>query len=126
MTTIATEKERRQHKRYDIDSGGFALIRSNGSEVLGSIKDISAGGFSLTHIDDCVDMAELSSLAISLISEKSCFEQFCSGRSIWSKREESQFNETKVKMRCCGVEFEQLNNEKQTQLNQFIDSLQTT
>ena len=126
MTSITTEKDRREHKRYDIDSGGFALIRSNGSEVLGSIKDISAGGFSLTHIDDCEDMAELSSLAISLISEKSCFEQFCSGRSIWSKREENQFSETKVKMRCCGVEFEQLNNEKQIQLNQFIDSLQTT
>jgi hypothetical protein len=125
MTSIAAEKDKRQHKRYDIDSGGFALIRSNGTEVLGSIKDISAEGLSLTHIDDCADIAELSSLTICLISEESCLEEFCDGRSIWSKREENDFSDAKVKMRCCGVEFEQLNNEKQIQLNQFIDTFQT-
>ena len=115
-------KDRRQHRRYDINSGGFAMIRSGDTEVLGSIKDISAGGLSLSHIDDCNEITERSSLAIDLISEKLCAEQF-SGRSIWSKKEKSGFTTTRVNMRCCGIAFEQLNNEMRAQLNEFITSL---
>ena len=120
--TSTTGKDRRQHERYDIASGGFALLRSDNKEVLGSIKDISTGGFRLSHIDDNEDIGNFSRITINLISGKNCYEQF-NGRSIWSKRERGGFTATLVKMKQCGIEFEQLNNEMQLQLDEFINSL---
>ena len=122
MTSMTTGKDRRQHERYDIASGGFALLQSNETEVLGSIKDISAGGLSLSHIDENEDIHNFSRITINLISEKTCYEHF-TGKNIWSKRERGGFTATSVKMKQCGIEFEQLNNEMQLQLNEFIDSL---
>ena len=122
MDSIATGKDRREHERYDVDSGGFALIRSDDTEVLGSIKDISAGGLSLSHIDDCGNIPELSALAIDLISEKLCAEHF-NGQSIWSKSVEDDFSTAMVKMKCCGIQFGQLDTELRLQLNNFIESL---
>ena len=110
MTSSETCRDRRQHRRYDIDSGGFAMIRSGDTEVLGSIKDISAGGLSLSHIDDCNEIAEHSSLAINLVSEKLYAEKI-PGKSIWSSKEEDGFTTSRVNMRCCGIAFEQLNSE---------------
>ena len=122
MTSTETMKDRRQHKRYALDSGGFALIQANDTEVLGSIKDISAGGLSLSHIDNCEEITELLSLHISLISEKLYAEKI-QGWSIWSSKEEGGFTTSRVNMRCCGIAFEQLNNEMRAQLNEFITSL---
>ena len=122
MTSIATGKDRRQYKRYDIASGGFALLKANDTEVLGSIKDISAGGLSLSHIEDNEEINELSIFSINLISEKNSIKQL-NGRSLWSEREENFFATSIVKMKRRGIEFEQLNNEKRAQLNEFISSL---
>jgi hypothetical protein len=122
MTSTETYRDRRQHKRYTLDSGGFALIHANDTEVLGTIKNISAGGLSLSHIDDCEEIAEHSSLAINLISEKLYAEQILS-KSIWSSKEEGGFTTSRVNMKCCGIAFEQLNNEIRDQLNEFITSL---
>ena len=82
MTSITTGKDRRQHKRYEIAGGGFALLQFNGAEVLGSVKDISTGGLSLSHIDDNEKINGLSSININLISKKTCYEHF-TGRNIW-------------------------------------------
>ena len=122
MTSLETGKERRQFTRYEIDTGGFALVRSGDTEVLGTIKNISAGGLSLSHIDDCKKIAELSSLAINLISEKLYAQEF-KGRSIWNSNEESGFSTSRVNMKCCGIAFEQPNSEMLTQQNQFITTL---
>ena len=120
MTSI--EKDRRQHRRYEIASGGFALLQANDREVLGSIKNISAGGLSLSHIDDNVQIDELSRISINLISEKTYSRQL-RGRNLWSKKEDGDFATSMVKMKCRGIKFEQLDNEMRIQLDQFIDSL---
>ena len=122
MTSIATGKDRRQHKRYDIASGGFALLQSKDNEVIGSIKDISTSGFCLSHIDGNEEINEHSRIAINLISGKICSEQF-NGRNIWSKKERGGFPTAMIKMKRRGIEFEQLSNEIQLQLNEFISSL---
>jgi len=122
MTSITSGKNRRQHERYDIASVGFALLQTNDTEVLGSIKDISTGGLSLSHIGDNEELSELSKISIYLIAEKTCYEQF-SGRNIWSKKEESGLMTAMVKMTRRGIEFEQLNNEMRTESYQFIGSL---
>ena len=122
MNTTGTGQERRQHKRYDIASGGFVLLRSNDTEVLGSIRDISTGGLSLSHIDDDKGLREDARLDINLISEKICFKKL-HGRNVWSKRETSEFVSSQIKMKCCGIAFEQLNDDMQDQLSQFIISL---
>ena len=69
MTSIATGKDRRQHKRYDIASGGFALLHSKDNEVIGSIKDISTSGFCLSHIDGNEEINEHSMIAINLVNK---------------------------------------------------------
>jgi hypothetical protein len=56
MTLTESIIDRRQHKRYALDSGGFSLIQANDKEVIGTIKNISAGGLSLSHIDNCEEI----------------------------------------------------------------------
>ena len=123
MTFIEQEKDKRQHKRYDISSGAFALLKWNGSEVLGSIKDISTGGLCLSHIDDNEDLEALSRIRVKLISEKICYENFI-GRNIWSTNEEDDFTTAMVKMKRRGIEFGRLNDELQLQLKEFINTLE--
>ncbi len=113
---------KRQYKRYNITSGGFALLQFDDTEVLGSIKDISAGGLSLSHIDDNVEINELSRISINLISERSC-NKLLHGRNLWSKKEDGAFTTSMVKMKRRGVEFEQLDNKMLIQLSEFIDTL---
>jgi len=122
MITQETDAEKRQYKRYDISSGAFALLKWNGSEVLGSIKDISAGGLSLAHINENEDLKDLSKVTINLISEKICRENFA-GRNIWSTNEENGFSMAMVKMKRRGIEFQGLSSNMQLQLEEFISSL---
>ncbi len=122
MSTEKQEKNRRRHERYDISSGAFALLKWNGSEVLGSIKDISTSGLCLSHIDDNENLETLSKITVNLISEKIYYENFI-GRSIWSTKEDGGFTAAMVKMKRCGIEFGQLNNELQLQLKEFIATL---
>ena len=124
MTQEQQEKDQRQHKRYDISNSAFALLKWNGSEVLGSIKDISTGGLCLSHIDENENLEALSKVTVKLISEKICYENFV-GRSIWSAKEEGGFTSAMVRMKRRGIEFGQLNDELQLQLKDFIASLTT-
>ena len=118
----STEKDRREHRRYEIASGGFALLQANDTEVLGSINNISTGGLSLSHIDDYVQIDELSRISINLISEKNYNRQL-HGRNLWSKKENGEFATSMVKMKCRGIKFEQLDDKMRVQLDEFIDSL---
>ena len=120
MTSI--EKDRREHRRYEIASGGFALLQANDTEMLGSINNISAGGLSLSHIDDYVQIDELSRISIILISEKTYNRQL-HGRNLLSKKENGDFVTSMVKMKCRGIKFEQLDDKMRVQLDEFIDSL---
>ncbi len=122
MISQETADEKRQHKRYDISSGAFALLKWNGSEVLGSIKDISAGGLSLAHIADNEDIKDLSRITVNLISGKICRENF-TGRNIWCINEENDFSSAMVKMKRRGIEFQGLSSDMRLQLEEFIDSL---
>ena len=123
MTFIEQEKDKRQHKRYDISSGAFALLKWNGSEVLGSIKDISTGGLCLSHIDDNEDLEALSRIRVKLISEKICYENFI-GRDLCTTNKEDDFTTAMVKMKRRGIEFGRLNDELQLQLKEFINTLE--
>ena len=111
----------RNHKRYNIKSGAFALLKSDTVEVLGSIKDISVGGLCLSHIDENEELKG-PEITVNLISEKNCFENFPS-KAIWNKQEDGAFMAAMVKMRRRGIQFEQLTAEKQLQLSEFIDTL---
>jgi hypothetical protein len=66
------------------------MLQFDDTEVLGSIKDISDGGLSLSHIDDNVEINELSRISINLISEISC-NKLLHGRNLWSKKEDGAF-----------------------------------
>ena len=123
MTSQEQEKERRKYQRHNISGSAFALLKWNGSEVLGSITDISTGGFCLSHIDDYEELEDHSRLTTNLISEKNCYENFI-GRCVWSSKEEGDFTAAMVDMKRCGIEFEYLNDELQNQLKDFIAALE--
>ena len=122
MKSSKEGKEKRQHKRYTISAGAFALVKWNGSEILGAIKDISAGGLSLYHIDGNEALENLSKVTINLISGKTCHENF-TGRTIWNQKEEGGFTTPMVKMKRRGIMFEQHNSAMQLELQNFIGSL---
>jgi len=121
MSKDDQSQNNRNHKRYNIKSGAFALLKSDEVEILGSIKDISVGGLCLSHIDECEEFNG-SEIKVNLISEKDCYENFPS-KAIWNKQEDGGFMAAMVKMRRRGIQFEHLTPEKQIQLNEFIDLL---
>ncbi len=115
--------DKRQHKRYNITNGAFALLKWNGAEVLGAIKDISSGGLCLSHIDENENLQNLTSLTVNLISENTCHENFL-GRCIWNQKEEDRFATSRVKMKRCGIAFRQLDDIQQQQLREFISCIE--
>jgi len=121
---IATEqgKEKRQHQRYNIASGAFALLLWNGSEILGAVKDISYGGLCVSHIDDSGELQNLTGLTINLISGKTCHENF-HGKCVWNKKEKGGFATSMVKMKRCGIAFGVLDTEQKQHLADFIDRI---
>ena len=112
---------KREHKRYNINSSAFVLLKSEEVEILGSIKDISSGGLSMSHIDENKELNG-SKISINLISEDICYENF-SSRTIWNSVEDGGFMAAMVKMRRRGVKFEHLNSDKKIKLKKFIDAL---
>ena len=112
---------KREHKRYNINSGAFVLLKSEEVEILGSIKDISSGGLSMSHIDENKELNG-SKISVNLISEDICYENF-SSRTIWNSVEDGGFMAAMVKMRRRGVKFEHLNPDKEIELKKFIDAL---
>jgi hypothetical protein len=121
MTEKDDDQEQRRHKRYNIKSGAFALLKSNDLEILGSIKDVSNGGICLAHIDENQEL-EGDKITVNLISEGTCYENFPS-KNIWDREEEGGFVAAMVKMRRRGVQFEKLTQEKQLQLDDFIETM---
>jgi hypothetical protein len=113
--------EKREHKRYNINSGAFALLKTNELEILGSIKDISTGGLCLSHIDENKKLNG-SKITINLICDDNCFEDFI-GRNIWNVEEDGGFMAAMVKMRRRGLKFEHLSPDKELELQKFIDAL---
>jgi hypothetical protein len=113
---------KREHKRYNINSGAFVLLKSEEVEILGSIKDISSGGLSMSHIDENKEFNGSDKISINLISEDLCCENF-SIRTIWNSVEDGGFMAAMVKMRRRGVKFEHLNPDKEIELKKFIDAL---
>ncbi|MDX1775203.1 MAG: PilZ domain-containing protein [Desulfobulbales bacterium] len=116
------KKERRKYPRLDISGSVFALLKWNGSELLGSITDISSGGFCLTHIDDNKELGGHSMLRANLIHENKCYENFIA-RCIWSSTYIGDFVTARVEMKRCGIQFEHLTDELQGQLKEFIATL---
>jgi len=122
MSTAEEGTEKRRHQRYSIASGGFALLKWKGSEVLGAIIDISNGGLCISHIDENMDMPTLTKMTVKLISEKTCYGDFI-GNCIWNTKEEGGFTTSIVKMKRCGVAFRKLDDTHKLQLEKFIDSM---
>jgi hypothetical protein len=113
---------KRKHKRYNINSGAFVLLKSEEVEILGSIKDISSGGLSMSHIDENKELNGSDKISVNLISENTCCDLF-SSRTIWNSVEDGGFMAAMVKMRRRGVKFEHLNPDKEIELKKFIDAL---
>ena len=113
---------KREHKRYNINSGAFVLLKSKEVEILGSIKDISSGGLSMSHIDENKEFNGSDKISVNLISENTCCENF-SSRTIWNSVEDGGFMAAMVKMRRRGVKFENLSSDKEIELKKFIDAL---
>jgi hypothetical protein len=121
MTEKDDDQEQRRHKRYNIKSGAFALLKSNDLEILGSIKDISSHGICLAHIDENQELKD-DKITVNLITEDACYEDFPS-KNIWDREEEGGFIAAMVKMKRRGVRFEELSKEKQLQLDDFIETM---
>jgi hypothetical protein len=121
MTEKDDDQEQRRHKRYNIKSGAFALLKSNDMEILGSIKDVSNGGICIAHIDENQELKG-AKITVNLISDDTCYEDFPS-KKIWDREEEGGFIAAMIKMKRRGVQFEQLSKEKQLQLDDFIKTM---
>ena len=119
MSKKENSQEQRRYKRHSTKSGAFALLKSQDLEILGSVKDISNDGICLTHIDENQEFDEPSSIMVNLITEDTCYENFPS-KNLWAIEEEAGFVAARVKMRRRGIQFGELTQEKQFQLDEFI------
>jgi len=119
MSSKENSQEQRRYKRHSTKSGAFALLKSGDLEILGSVKDISSDGICLTHIDENREFNDSPSITVNLITENIYYENFPS-KNLWAIEEEGKFVAARVKMRRRGIQFTELTQEKQLQLDEFI------
>ena len=117
---IKTEKrvERREHKRFVVREGVYALLK-NDSSKLGQIKNISRGGLAFSYIVNGEEMDESFKVDIFISGRGFCLKNIPSKKisdfHINNKLPFSTFAIRKV-----GVQFNNLDPSQKSQLDNFM------
>ena len=117
---INTEKrvERREHQRFMVQEGVYALLKNNSSK-LGLIKNISRGGLAFSHIVNGEEMHESFKVDIFISGRGFCLKDIpakkISDFHINNKLPFSTFAVRKV-----GIQFSELNQSQLSQLDNFM------
>ena len=117
---INTEKivERREHKRFLVQEGAYALIKDNSSK-LGQIKNVSMGGLAFSYIVNEEQMHESFKVDIFISGQGFCLKNIPS-KKISDFHIDNKLPFTTFAVRQVGVQFNELNHSQLSQLDNFI------
>jgi PilZ domain len=116
------ETDKRKDKRFLVGEEVIVALRNRTSRV-GRVKDISMGGLSFEHIYDEDLEGDLSKRDVSLWADKHSMADIpC--RVVYdipiSEPPEYDYLSVHFKTRRCGVQFEKLTENQETQLDSFL------
>ena len=116
------EEDKRKDKRFLVGEEVIVALRNSSSRV-GRVKDISMGGLSFEHIYDVELEADPSKRDVSLWADNHSMADIpC--RVVYdipiSEPPEYDYLTVHFRTRRCGVQFEKLTENQETQLDSFL------
>ena len=112
-------RERRRYKRYRFLGGTIVLMPLQSAAMLGSIRDISAGGVGVAYIYEDTKLNESEELKADMVEDRFyCKEIQCN--NIWDKEVVNDLPVIAAKMRQCGLQFIDLSPDQLSQLKSFV------
>jgi hypothetical protein len=116
---MKTQIEQRKHKRFQIREGAFVLLGPD-STKLGSIKNVSLGGLSFSHMARKPVSSQLYELDIFIIGQDFYLEQ-TPFWAVWDlPTEENPFSS--ITMRRAGVKFGDLTHSQLSRMEYLIQN----
>ena len=117
---ISTEKrvERREHKRFVVQEGVYALLK-NDSSKLGQIKNISRGGLAFSYIVNGKEMDESFKVDIFISGRGFCLKDIPS-KKISDLHINNKLPFSTFAIRKVGIQFNDLDPSQISQLDNFL------
>jgi hypothetical protein len=112
--------ERRQSKRYELESGPFASL-SLRLTVLGKVFNISERGLAFSYVASQKRSGESPCLDLVLMDGRQRLRNL-PFRTVWDKPMFQEFSNGTISIRHCGVAFNGLTEAQQSDLKKLIAS----
>ncbi|MGD9082868.1 MAG: PilZ domain-containing protein [Desulfobacterales bacterium] len=110
--------ERREHKRFLVQEGAYALLK-NSSSKLGQIKNISRGGLAFSYIVDGEQIHESFKVDIFMSNIGYCLRDVPS-KKISDFHIDNRLPFSTFSIRQAGIQFNELNYSQLSQLDNFM------
>jgi hypothetical protein len=110
--------ERREHKRFLVQEGAYALLKNNSSK-LGQIKNISRGGLAFSYIADGEQMHESFKVDIFMSNIGYCLRDVPS-KKISDFHIDNKLPFSTFAIRQVGIQFNELDHSQLSQLDNFM------
>ncbi|OEU68683.1 MAG: hypothetical protein BA867_05445 [Desulfobacterales bacterium S5133MH16] len=118
MTTPEKKIERREHKRFLVQEGVYALLKNNSSK-LGQIKNISRGGLAFSYIVDEEQMHDSFKVDIFISNLGYCLKDIPS-KKISDFHVDNKLPFSTFSIRQVGIQFNELNHSQLSQLDNLM------
>lgn len=117
-----TTSDARRHRRYGVREGGIASLLTESDSVLGMILDVSRSGIAFQYIGESSPHAQNEVALEILYGPDGFLLDNVPARVIRDVVTENEFAFSLLPVRRCGLEFNQLTNRQQEQLEFFIEN----
>jgi len=107
-------------KEYQVRGDAFVLLKSNGTNLVGSMREISLNGLSFHYIGREGPLNDEGELAICS-SGKDFFLYHVPCRILFDSKVYKN-HPSPISMRCCGVRFGKLESKHTTEIEYFIQN----
>ena len=118
MINIEKKVERREHKRFVVHEGVYALLKNNSSK-LGQIKNISRGGLAFNYIVNGEEMHESFKVDIFISGRGFCLRDIPS-KKISDLHINNKLPFSTFAIRKVGIQFNDLDPSQISQLDNFL------
>ena len=120
MTGSRKLVEKREHKRFRVQEGAYAMLRGS-ARKLGQITDISRGGLAFRYID--IGERPRRSFDLDILWKGNGFHlENVSFKTISDFRATKEFPFSSIPMRRCGGQFTALTEDQISELEYFIQN----
>lgn len=110
----------KSHKAYRVKGNVLVFLKSNGTKLVGSMRQISLSGLSFHYIGRSEPLNDQGELAICSSNKDFCLYKLpC---KILSDSKVYENHPSPISMRRCGVQFGELEKNQITEIEHFIEN----